>query len=224
MASTQAVAPNGVLRCTERRKASSTFGVSSRSTASAQPAGLGSGQGSSSRAGPRRRSCGSEPCGQSRADGDQAGAQRVALDIAADGDEVRVVLDQERLVAALVEMALAGGAVAAVPGLGMALGQAADEAAQIAVDARPEDEVPVVGHQAPGEQAHARPGPFLGEQGGELAVVDLVVEQGRPGIGAVEHMVDQAADVGTGGAWHGRRITEVVSSVKSPDPFCSRRS
>ena len=64
--------------------------------------------------------------------GDEAGAQRVALDIAAHRHQMGVVLDQERLVAALVEMALAEGALAAVAGLGVALGQPADEAGEIA--------------------------------------------------------------------------------------------
>ena len=39
--------------------------------------------------------------------GHQPGAQRVALDIAADRQQMGVVLEQERLAAALVEMALA---------------------------------------------------------------------------------------------------------------------
>ena len=113
-----------------------------------------------------------------------------------------VVLDQERLVAALVEMALAARAVAAVPGLGVALRQATDETAEIAVRVRPQDEVPVVGHQAPGEQTHAATCPLLGEELAEAAIVDLVVEQRGAGVGAVEDVVDEAADVGPGCAWH----------------------
>lgn len=88
------------------------------------------------------------------------GARWIALDVAADGHQMRVVLDQERLVAALVEMALAAGAV---PGLGVALGQPAHEAAKIAIGMRPEHEMPVVGHQAPGEQTHAAALALLGE-------------------------------------------------------------
>ena len=64
-----------------------------------------------------------------------------------------VVLDQEGLVAAVIKMPLPMGAVAAVPGLGVALGQAAREPAEIAVDGPPEVEMPVVGYQASGEQA-----------------------------------------------------------------------
>ena len=56
-----------------------------------------------------------------------------------------VVLHQERLVAALVEMSLPARAVAAVPSLGVPLGQAAHEAAEIAVAMRPEDEVQWLG-------------------------------------------------------------------------------
>ena len=134
---------------------------------------------------------------------DQAGAHGVALDVAADGDQMRVVLDQEALVAALVEMALAEGAVAAVAGLGVALGQAADEAGEVAVGVGPQDEMPVVGHQAPGEQPHAGARTLLGQELGEGAVVDLVVEQGCARVGAVQHVVDEAADVGAGGAGHG---------------------
>ena len=86
----------------------------------------------------------------------------------------------------------------AVTGLGVALGQATDEAAEIAIRARPKDQVPVVRHEAPGEQPHARTATLLGEQAGEVAVVAHVVEQRRPRIGAVENVVDQTADVGAG--------------------------
>ena len=56
---------------------------------------------------------------------------------------MRVVLDQERLVAALVEMALAAHAAAGVARLGVPLGvplgEPTHEAAEIAVAPRPEE-------------------------------------------------------------------------------------
>lgn len=95
--------------------------------------------------------------------------------------------------------------MAAVLGLGVALGLPAHEAPEIAVGTPPEHEMPVVGHQAPGEQPHAAALALLGEQFGEATVVGLVVEQRRPGVGAVEHVLDETADVGPGCAGHGRQ-------------------
>ena len=86
--------------------------------------------------------------------------------------------------------------------------QAADEAAEVAVAARPEHEVPVVGHQAPGERPHRGAGALLGQQFRELSVLGLVVEQGGPGIGPVEHMVDETTGVGGGIRGMGCKVTE----------------
>jgi hypothetical protein len=119
----------------------------------------------------------------------------------------------------VVEVALAARAVPAVPDLGVALGQPADEAAELAVRPRPQDQVPVVGHHAPGEQPHAGACALLTDEFGEAAVVGLVLEQRRAGVGAVEDGVDEAADIGAGCAWHGGRVAMGMKGVKSPEPF-----
>ena len=62
-----------------------------------------------------------------------------------------------------------------------------------------------MGGQAPGEQAHAAAGALLGEQVREAAVGGLVVEQRGAGVGAVEHVLDEAADIGAGRAGHGEQ-------------------
>jgi hypothetical protein len=128
MEAVQSPLPYGAPRCADRRSASSSRGVLAGSTATVHRGSHGSGQGSSSRAAPSQfRQRAVRPVGGR---GDQPGAQGVALDVAADGQQMHVVLDQERLVAALVQMALAARAVLAVPGLGVVLGQPADSHAR----------------------------------------------------------------------------------------------
>jgi hypothetical protein len=63
----------------------------------------------------------------------------------------------------------------------------------IAVAARPEGEVGMVGHQARGEQTHGCPLPCLAQQLDEGGVIAVVVEDGAATIAAIEDMVAVAA-------------------------------
>ena len=82
---------------------------------------------------------------------DQAGRQGVALDVAADLQEVLVALDREALEAALVEVAEADGVVGDAPAHGVGVGEPAEEGGELRRLGRPDDEVPVVAHHAPGQ-------------------------------------------------------------------------
>ena len=89
-----------------------------------------------------------------------------------------VALDGETLEAALVERAGAGGVAVGVPALGVGDGEKPHELAEVAVGFGPEDHVPVVGHQAVGEDADGEDfegtfdHPFHGE------IVGVIVEDG----------------------------------------------
>lgn len=100
-------------------------------------------------------------------------------------------------------------------GLRVALGQPAHEAVGVPFGPGPQDEVPVIAHQAPNEQAYTETCVHLCQ----LAVVDLVVRLGCACVGAVHPVVDDGAYVGLQGAQHEGTITQQTRGAKSPALF-----
>ncbi len=84
----------------------------------------------------------------------QLGAQRVALHIPADGQQVRVGLKGKRLLRPVVEMAGSDALPRHMPPSRVGRGDAPHELAQLALRSGPEHEGPVVGHQPGGHQSH----------------------------------------------------------------------
>ncbi len=102
-----------------------------------------------------------------------------------------VLLHGEGLEAALVEVAAADVVIVGVPALGVRQGQPAEEARQLPGLLRPQDEVPVVGHQAVGQQAGGGVGLGFFQDALEGPVVLVLEEEGAAAVAAVEGVVDQ---------------------------------
>jgi len=136
----------------------------------------------------------------------QPGAQRVAFDVTADGEQVLAVLDGEGFVGALVEVASALGVVVGVPPPDVGGGQAVHVPAQVAGVMRPQHQVPVVGHEAVGEQAHGHVRVGLGHGALEGVVVRRLGEQLAAGVASVDDMEDHPARLNPRRAWHARRL------------------
>jgi hypothetical protein len=71
-----------------------------------------------------------------------------------------VVLDRERLEAALIQVPAASASSVGVPTPCVRKGEPSDEAGKLVVLSRPDDHVPVIGHDAVGQQPCF--GPFDG--------------------------------------------------------------
>jgi len=71
---------------------------------------------------------------------------------------------------------------------------------------RPDDEVPVGGHEAEGEDADGVALVSEDEDAEEGVVVGGFAEHGHAADGAVEDVVDQAAGSGAGETGHGRIV------------------
>lgn len=121
----------------------------------------------------------------------EAGAQRVAFDISQYDQQVEVGLDGEGFEASLIEVAGARGVVMRVPALGVGVGQPLHEVTELAVGLRPQGQVPVVGHEAPGEDADGDALVGLGQNAFEGGVVLVFVEKGALADAPVENVVDQ---------------------------------
>src|SRR5262249_37325437 len=129
-----------------------------------------------------------------------------------------------RLEPALVQGPGPGRAAVGVVPLGVGDSQPAQVLGQVAVALGPEDQVPVVGHQAVGQEAHGPEVGGLSEDGLEGGVVAILAEQGGGAEGGVEHVGDVAAGGAAGSAWHGGKSNPpgpTLSTEKTPDPFSS---
>src|SRR5258706_5976663 len=117
-------------------------------------------------------------------------------------------LHGEALVSALIQVPAAGGMAMLVPAADVGDSEPLHEPTEVAVAARAQDQVPVVGHEAVAEQidGHDREGfakAFL-----EGGVVAGVVEELAAGVGAVEDVEDHAARGDAGGAGHEETVAK----------------
>ena len=104
-----------------------------------------------------------------------------------------VLLHRERLKAALVDVSGSGRVVVSVPTRRVRQRQPAHEPGQVAVGTRIKNQVPMVGHDAIGEQTHAIAFNGLLQHAFERLVIRILVEQRCSAIGPVEGVVDVTA-------------------------------
>ena len=135
--------------------------------------------------------------------------QGVALHVPPDRDEVPVVPDREGLEAALVEVPRARRMAVAMPALGVRQRQPLHEPGELPIDPGPEDQVEVVGQHFVGHEPYVVPRDRLGQGAVKGRIIILVREDGEPGIGPVQGMIDQSAFGST------KRIYHVVSMTRS---------
>jgi hypothetical protein len=124
-----------------------------------------------------------------------------ALDVAQHGQEVIVLLGGEGAEAALGDVAAA--VVVLVVAADVGGQQPHHVVAQVAVGARPEDQVEVIRQQAVGEEADRGALAGLAQQVDEGGEVAVLVEEGAAAVAPVEDVVTVAALGSAGVAWHG---------------------
>ena len=134
---------------------------------------------------------------------DEFGAEGIALDVADDFEQVRVALDGEGFVGALVKVAVACGVAVFVPASDVCDGEALHELAELGVGGGLEDQVPVVGHDAVGEELDGDGVEGLGEDFFEGGVVEVFLEEGGAGVGSVEDVKEGVGGGDAGCAGHG---------------------
>src|SRR5688572_6217312 len=98
-----------------------------------------------------------------------------------------VLLNGKRFEATLIKMPAANVMVMGMPALRMRQGQPMHEVRQLAVAPRPKDKMPVVGHQAVADQAHAG-NMVLGfsDNALERLIVGILAEDRDAAVAAVE--------------------------------------
>ena len=125
-----------------------------------------------------------------------------------------VDFDRERFEPPLVEMAAAGGMMLRVPAHGMGVGQPAQKGSQLALLFGPQDEVPMVGHDAIAEDADRVPFAGLVDDAEEGFVVAASFEEGQASDRPIEGVINKAAGGLASSAGHGRIVLSTGPTVK----------
>ena len=107
-----------------------------------------------------------------------------------------------------MDVAAPPGVPVGVPPLGVGQRQPAGEPGDFAVLVRPDDQVPVIGHDAVGQQPCLRAIDSLFQDKLKRLIVPVFREDGYPGVRAIQHVVDQAAFVRSFWPSHGAKGTE----------------
>ena len=109
--------------------------------------------------------------------------------------------------------------------MGVGQRQPANEPRQLTVVLGPDDKVPMVRHDAIGQQSSSRAVNGFLENPLEGLVIGVLLEDRHPRIGPVEHMVDQATVIRSLRSSHTLKSTEVACTdqQKTPDTLSAPR-
>jgi hypothetical protein len=135
-------------------------------------------------------------------------------------------LHRKRFEAALIQMAAANVLVMGMLPLRKGQGQPMHDIGQFAILLRPKHEVPMVGHQAIGQQAHAGHVLLrLGHDIEERRVVHFFVKDREPTISSIEDMIKLASQRHAQRSSHRLQVITKGSAwqeKKGPDTFSPR--
>src|SRR5712671_3101445 len=101
-----------------------------------------------------------------------------------------VFLDLETFEAALIDMAAPQGMIMGMPAHGMSVREPLREGREFSLLLRPNDKVPMIGHQAIGEQPGRMRLQRLAEHALKGIVVAILLEQRQARNGSVENVID----------------------------------
>ena len=100
-----------------------------------------------------------------------------------------------------------------VPALRVGQRKPANEARQLAVAPGPDDQVPMIGHHAVGQQPRLRPLDGLEQDFLERLLVGRLLKDREPAVGPVQDMIDIAPECGAVRSSHRRMLNFAVRYV-----------
>jgi hypothetical protein len=124
--------------------------------------------------------------------------------------KVHVRLDREALVDALVYVAVPGAMAVRVPPAHVRHRQPVHEPAKVAVLARPQKQVPMIGHQAVRQQSHPRQLQHLDHRLLECGIVAFFGKHLISVVAAVEAVEHNAARGGSSTSWHHPSLPDLI--------------
>jgi len=130
-------------------------------------------------------------------------------------------LHRKRLETPLVHRARSRGVAMSMPALRMRDGNPPQHLGQLHISSRPEQDVPVIRHEAIGRDAYVSPVVGLGQNLLKGGVVRGLFKQWESTDSAVEHMIDKVSSSEAGAAGHATLLATLPHPVKKrlPTPF-----
>ncbi len=141
----------------------------------------------------------------------ELGTQGIAFHIAQHARQVLVLLNGKRLEPTLPDVA--AGLVVSVVASNVGRQQPLHPAAEIPVLPRPEHQMKMVRHHAPGEQPHGQPFASLAKQSGKGREIIRLMKHALPSISTVDHVVTESTGQCACRARHSSRLIAAVQSV-----------
>ena len=129
------------------------------------------------------------------------------------------MLDRKTLEPALVNRSGARRMVMGVPALRVGDGEESHEFAELAVPLWPEHEVPMVGHQAIGDEARRQELASPLDYPLHRQIVRLILEELAASHGTVKNVVSQSARRNPQSSWHGQMLLHEVFLFKDTRPL-----
>ncbi len=123
-------------------------------------------------------------------------------------EAIGLVLNGKAFEAALIKMACANGVVNRMPPLSMSRGNPMNECREVAIIERPQEHMPVVGHNTVGRKTHRDFFEALGEDFFEDVEVGKAAEDILLAVGTVEDVINNTSRRLSSYSWH-REILRV---------------
>lgn len=132
----------------------------------------------------------------------QIGSQSIAFDVPTDRQKMVVFLNGERFESPLVKVPRSRRSVMRVPALSVSQGQPAHEPRQIPVLARPQHQMPVIGHQAVRKHPHVASLASFPQHILKRRIIFRLMKHRRTSIRPVQRMKHHAAIICSFGSSH----------------------
>ncbi len=121
---------------------------------------------------------------------------------------MRIGLDRKRFEVALIHRAGSGGVMKGMPALRMRDGDPAEHLGELAVMTRPEQQMPVIGHQTISGDANLSLGMSFGEDLFKSGVVSGLFKKRQLSHATVQHMIGVVSRSKAWAAWYTEVCTE----------------
>ncbi len=145
----------------------------------------------------------------------------VSFDIAENGKQMFVVLHREMLESSLVQMSGTTGAVMRMPTHAVRYRQPLKEITDFAIRLRPNDEMPVIGHDDEIQNPKRNPLTCLFHDSLEGLVITCLFEQRQSRHGSIETVKHHFRRANSLSSRHPGSLTCHGTEETSPDPFSS---
>ena len=153
----------------------------------------------------------------------QIGSQSIAFDVPAQGEKMIIILHRKRLESPLIKVPGTRRFTMSVPSLRVSQRQPADKPRQLIIFLRPHDQMPVISHQAIGQQPCSRPSHRFLKHGFECDEIFILRKDRAPRVRTVQNMINPTTWSCSFWSSHHTTIPDSIQTVNKRflTPFCA---